>query len=209
MTQPKVEERMKKANCIVALIGMGLAMASWAARAQAPAAPTAIPADQQATKEQLAKLFELMRVRDQVASLAKTLPTIMQQQMTAQMSQMQKDHPEMAPMPQEQNQALAKIESEFMERVMNLYTSDEMIADMAGIYQKHMTRSDVDGIIGFYKSPAGQHLLDMQPVILQEYMPLMMQRMQDRIKPLTDEMTKEMMEIIKSKAPSGNKPAQK
>jgi len=109
---------------------------------------------------------------------------------------------------EEQQQALVKVTNKFMERAMHLITFDEMIEDMTRIYQKHFTRSDVNGIIVFYSSPAGQHLLDMQPVILQEYLPLVMQRMMDRIKPLTDEMTKEIAEIAKSNAGLANKPTQ-
>ena len=96
-----------------------------------------------------------------------------------------------------------------MERASDLYKSDEMIADMTALYQKYLTRSDVDGIIAFYSSSAGQRLLDIQPVIMQEYLPLVMQRMQDRVKTLTDEMQKELMEAIKPNAPSADKPTQK
>ncbi len=190
-----------------------------AALAQAPAGqtvdtparavPAAIPADQQATKEQLANLFELMRVRELVASLSKTLPALMQQQITARMKQMQQDNPALASPTEEQQQAISKIRNRFMERVLDLYKSDEMIADMTELYQKYLTRSDVDGIIAFYSSPAGQRLLEIQPVIMQEYLPLVMQRMQDRIKTLTDEMQKELMEAIKPNAPSADKPTQK
>jgi hypothetical protein len=67
-----------------------------------------------------------------------------------------------------------------MERASGLYKSDEMIANMTAPYQKYLTRSDVDGIIALYSSPAGQRLLDIQPVIMQEYLPLVMQRMLDR-----------------------------
>ena len=69
-----------------------------------------------------------------------------------------------------------------MERASDLYKSDEMIADMTALYQKYLTRSDVDGIIAFYSSSAGQRLLDIQPVIMQEYLPIVMQRMMDREK---------------------------
>jgi TonB family protein len=175
----------------------------------AKAVPAAIPADQQATKEQLANLFELLRIREQVASLSKTLPALMQQQITARMKQMQQNNPAIASPTQEQQQAISKIMNRFMERVLDLYKSDEMIADMTELYQKYLTRSDVDGIIAFYSSPAGQHLLVIQPVIMQEYLPLVMQRMQDWVKTLTDEMQKELMERIKPNAPSADKPTQK
>jgi hypothetical protein len=52
-------------------------------------------------------------------------------------------------------------------------------------------------------------MLDMAPVIMQEYVPMMMQRTQERIKPLMDEMGKEMEQIAKPAAPSTDKPAEK
>jgi TonB family protein len=212
----------KEGSWIKSPMGTGLAMAPWATLAQASiarladtltgvatATPATIPADQQATEEQLAKLFELMRVRDQVASLTKTMPALMQQQLTAQMKRMQQNNPEITSNSEDQQQVFTKVMNKYMQRVMELYTPGEMIADMTGLYQKYMTRSDVDGIIAFYSSLAGQHLLNIQPIIMQEYLPLILQRMQDRTKTLTDEMQKEMMDAIKSKDLSADKPAQK
>ena len=210
---------MKKAICFAAALGM--MMLPCAAFAQTPAAqpstapaaamtePSVIPADQQPTKEQLIKLFELMRVRDQLATVTKMMPALVQQQMKAHMQQMRKDHPEMALMSEEKQQAAGMVMDKFMARVFDIYTPDEMISDMAGIYQKHLSRSDVDGMIAFYSSPAGQHMVAMTPVIMQEYMPLVMQRMQERMKPLTDEMSKEMEQIAKPAAPASDKPAAK
>ncbi len=207
---------MKKANCITAVVGMGLALVSCAFAqtpasqpASAPAAAVTIPADQQPTKEQLIKLFELMHVRDQLASVTKMLPALVQQQMKAQMQQMQNDHPEMAAMSEEKQQAAGMVMDKFMARVYDIYTPDEMISDMASIYQKHLSRSDVDGMIAFYNTPAGQHMVAMTPVIMQEYMPMVMQRMQERVKPFTDEMSKQMEQIAKPAAPAADKPATK
>jgi len=190
-----------------------LALAPWAL-AQAPASqPEATPAvapvipqDQQATKEQLAKLFEVMRLREQLASVTKMMPALMQNQMQEQFRQMQKDHPEMKSVSEEQQQAFAKVMGKYMEKVMSIYTSDEMIADMTTIYQKYLTRSDVDGIIAFYGSPAGQHMLAMQPMIVKESMNISMKRVQERIKPLIDEMTKEMEGVVKSQTPPAKEP---
>jgi hypothetical protein len=193
---------MKKAFFITAIFGIGLIMTPWAAVAQAPATPAAIPADQQPTKEQLTKLFELMRVQNQLSTVTQIMPTIVQQQMAAQTKQMQQSHPEMTPMMEEMQKDLAKVTNKFIGRLGELYPASEMISDMIGIYQKHMTRSDADGMIAFYGSPAGQHTLDMQPVIMQEYFPVVLQRMQDRIQPLIGEMTREIEDISKSKAPS-------
>ena len=210
---------MKKAICFAAALGM--MMLPCAAFAQTPAAqpstapaaamtePSGLPADQQPTKEQLIKLFELMHVRDQLASVTKMVPALVQQQMKTQMQQMQNNNPEMAAMSEEKQQAAGIVMDKFMARVFDIYTPDEMISDMAGIYQKHLSRSDVDGMIAFFSTPAGQHMVAMTPVIMQEYMPMVMQRMQERMKPLTDEMSKEMEQIAKPAAPAADKPATK
>jgi hypothetical protein len=52
-------------------------------------------------------------------------------------------------------------------------------------------------------------MLDMQPMMMKEAMTLVMQRVQERIKPLIDEMSKEMEGVVKSQAPRAIKPAGK
>lgn len=217
---------MSKSCKIAAVLGMGLMLAPLAVVAQTPAAqpvetPTSgampiqtgvpgrkitsvqlrssaasetIPPDQQATKEQLDKLFEVMRVREQMASLTKIMPALMQQQF----NHMQQEYSGKSHLTEEQQLALSNLQGKFMGKVLSLYTSDEMIDDMESIYRKYLTRSDVDGMIAFYSSPAGQHMVEMQPAIMKEFMPTVMQRMQDRMKPLIDEMTEETRAIIGS-----------
>ena len=219
-------ENMNNSCKFAAALGMGLLLASTgfaqapaepAAAAPAPApafAPTAapvaaIPADQQPTQEQLAKLFEVLHIREQLASVSKMMPALIEQQIAAQAKQTQKDHPGRQHLTEEQQQAIAKVTSKYMERVLNLYPSSEMIADMGALYQKHLSSSDVDDMIGFYTSPAGQHLLAMQPVIMKEFTPTVMQRIQERSRPLIEEMSKEIEAITKPQTPSANKPAQK
>ncbi len=87
---------------------------------------------------------------------------------------------------------------------MDLYPPDEMVADMTVLYQQHLSRDDVDGMIAFYSSPAGQHLLDAQPLIAREYMPIVMTRVTERSKAMMKEMMKEMAEIVPTAAPQGS-----
>jgi hypothetical protein len=94
----------------------------------------------------------------------------------------------------------------FLDKAMNLFTVDEMIDDMAAIYQRHFTRDDVNAYIAFYSTPAGQHLLQITPVIMQEYMPIVMQRLQERSKDLTAELSKEITDVLKSSAPGATAP---
>ena len=45
-----------------------------------------------------------------------------------------------------------------------------MIDAMIPIYQKHLTQSDLDAILGFYASSAGHKLLKETPAIMAEAM---------------------------------------
>ena len=47
---------------------------------------------------------------------------------------------------------------------------DEMIDAMVPIYQKHLTKSDLDAVIAFYSSPVGQKVLKEQPAMMAEGM---------------------------------------
>jgi hypothetical protein len=47
---------------------------------------------------------------------------------------------------------------------------NELIEMLVPLYMKHLETSDVDELIRFYSSPAGQHFLDKQPVMMKESM---------------------------------------
>jgi len=198
---------------IAAFIALGLALTSPPLFAQATAgdsAPrtTAIPPDQQPAKEQLAKLFEVMRLRQQMQNVMKMLPAVIQQQVQTQIGELTAKMPGGTPTP-EQQAAIDKLMNKYMTKAFDMYTIDEMFDDMTGLYQRHMSRSDVEAFIAFYSSPAGQHMLNEQPAIMQEYMPMVMKRVQERSKALTDEMSQDMDEFLKSAASSASKPDQK
>jgi hypothetical protein len=207
---------MNQACKFAVVLGIGLALTPGVAFAQATAdqaappaataAPT-IPLDQQPTKEQLAKLFEVMRLRQQMEGVMKMMPAMVQQQIQAQVKEMTAKYPANAHTP-EQQAALQKVLDNFMGKAFSLYPVSEMIDDMSGLYQRHLSSSDVDAFIAFYATPAGQHLLDAQPAIMQEYMPLVMSRMQVRSKALSEEMMKEVGDILKPQ-PDADKPPAK
>ena len=79
-----------------------------------------------------------------------------------------------------------------MKKAFQIYPAEEMLSDMKTVYQHHFTSDDIYGILTFYRSPAGQHLLEQQPSIMKEYMPLVMGRVQERSKKLSDDLVKEM-----------------
>lgn len=195
------------------LAAIVLVLAPWTAFAHAQAnhpatpapapktTPAVLPPDQQPTPEQLAKLFQVMRIREQYQSLMKMIPSSTQQQLRANMDEIYKKLPAgQQPTPQQQAD-LERLMNQYMQKALNIYPIDEMLSDMGTIYQRHLSKTDVDALIAFYGSPAGQHLLDAQPVIMREYMPLVMQRVQKSTAELTDEMMKDAQEVIKPVAP--------
>jgi uncharacterized protein len=202
---------MRKAFWIAALMGLSMVPAALAQTtasqpaeaATAPAAAEAVvPADQQPTKEQLGKLFEVMRLRQQFESMTRMMPAIVQQQVHQQVTEMTAVMPGAKQLTPEQQAALDKLTAKYMEKAMNLYPADEMIADAMVVYQRHLSRSDVDAYIAFYSSPPGQHLLDAQPVIMKEYMPVVMDRVHTRTKVLYEEMAKDLEDFTKAQSPA-------
>jgi len=165
--------------------------------AQEQVAP-AIPPEDQPTKEQLAKLFDVMRIHDQMQATRRIIPTMVEAQVRQQIQSMSAQLGSGGTLTAHQRAQMDQLLRKYMEKAMNMYPVDEMIADMTGLYQEHLTHEDVDAMIAFYGSPAGQHLLDAQPKIAQEYMPLVMRRTAERTKTLTAEMMKDMAALKQS-----------
>jgi hypothetical protein len=113
-----------------------------------------------ASKEDVKKLFDVMASREQMAQ--------MMQQMFTQMrnmnrEQLKKKHPEMT------DADLARGDRESADLIKN-FPMDEMLNDMIPIYQRHFTKSDIDALIAFYSSPAGQKFLHATPAVTAETM---------------------------------------
>jgi uncharacterized protein len=169
----------------------------------------AIPPAEQPGKEQLAKLFEVMHLRDQMQNLMRMIPALVSQQVQSQMGQIMEKLAPGAQLTDEQQAKLRDLMSKYISKAMTVYTIDDMIADMTTVYQHHISRTDVDALIAFYSSPAGQHLLNAQPAIMKEYMPIVMQRQQNTIGELTDEMQRDLEDFTKSLSTGQSTPTPK
>jgi uncharacterized protein len=166
----------------------------------------AIAPENQATTEQLAKLFDVMRIKQQMQSMRMMVPGMVQQQIQSAMKQTEAELPSSSKLTPETREKMQAIMNKYVGKAMDLYPTDEMLTDMTAIYQKHLSKDDVEGLIAFYSSPAGQHLLDAQPVIAQEYMPLVMGKVAQRSQAMTKEMMKEMAEMAPASKPAAAKP---
>jgi uncharacterized protein len=201
---------MKK--LFAAALAAALALPGLAARGQASASntlpspqpgaseagPAPIPPAEQPSKEQLAKLFEVMHLRDQMRNVMRMIPAVVSQQVQSQMEQIVGKAAPGAQLTEAQQARLSELMNKYVSKAMTVYTVDDMIEDMTTVYQRHISRTDVDALIVFYSSPAGQHLLAAQPAIMKEYMPIVMRRQQKATDALTDEMRKDLEEFAKS-----------
>jgi uncharacterized protein len=138
-----------------------------AARAQTPtsAAPGA------ASKEDIQRLFRVMSNKDQIRHML--------EQMFAQMKvlnrgQLKKRQPDIS------EEDLSRMDRESDELVRN-FPIDEMMNDMIPVYQRHFNKSDINGLIAFYSSPAGQKFLREMPAVTAESMQAAYPRIQSAV----------------------------
>jgi hypothetical protein len=169
-------------------------------------APVVAP-ENQPSADQLSKLFEVMRIKQQMQSVRQMVPSMVAQQIQTSMKQTMEALPASSKPSAEQRERMQQVMAKYVGKSMDLYPTEEMLTDMITIYQRHLSKDDVDGLIAFYNSAPGQHLLDAQPVISQEYMPLVMGKVAERSRVLTQEMMKEMAAIAPSTKPGETKPA--
>jgi hypothetical protein len=147
------------------------------------------PATDQPSRDELMKMFDVLRVRQQTESVMQTVLGQMKEQLHA---DIQKRYPNLTP------EATAKLEASINDAV-HLYPVSEMLDDLIPVYQKHLTRGDVDAIVSFYSSPAGQHFLDKMPTMTQEAMKTMMAKLQLRSAEYSDKVQKQADELAEPK----------
>ena len=165
----------------------------------------AIAPEDQATAEQVERLYQVMRTRQQIESMLKQMSAMMNQQLSATLKKEADDLPEGKKISPEQLAARQQLIARFMDKSLHAYSAEEMLGALTPIYQKHISRSDVEALIAFFGSSAGQHMLEQQPLIMQEYLDTISKTMQDRIQSVTQEMKKELEDL--SAKENADKPA--
>jgi hypothetical protein len=175
--------------CAIALLG------AIPVAAQQP--PAASPAEVPATREQVVHLFGVMHVHEQ---MRKTMDAMIVQMREMMRDTVKKRSPDMT------EEQFSKIEAMQGDMLKSL-DLDGMLDDMIPVYQKHLTKSDIDAMIAFYSAPTGQKLMREQPEMTAESMQAMYGRMQKSM----DEMLQKAEEMAKDDAAKrkSEKPAAK
>ena len=190
-----------------ALICVLVAMFSVAAIAQQSASTNATSASgsqplppNAASREKVLQLLNLMNLK-KTTDIA--MRTAMQQAKTTATQGFLKEMPDATP---DQLKHFSNMLEGSMQDIFDSMHFDEMIEIMIPIYQRHFTNADMDAVLAFYASPAGQKFLNETPQIMQESMiamgPLQQKMMQEMMQKLRQRTEKLMEDEKKSANPS-------
>jgi hypothetical protein len=79
---------------------------------------------------------------------------------------------------------------------------DEMVQAMVPVYQKYLTRGDLQAMTAFYESPAGEKLLKEMPAIMSESMQNMVPIMSRYMDTVKARLQDEIQQSLKQAAPT-------
>jgi len=158
-----------------------------------PAKAQQTPAEAPATKEDVQRFFEVMHTRE-------TMQAVMDA-MTKQMHQMthQQAEANAGKLPPDFEERMNRMTDEMLKAI----PFDEMFDIMIPIYQKHLTKADVDAMVAFYSTPTGQKVIREMPAMTQEAMQAIMPLMQKQMARMQQRLQDEIAQIVKQ---SGGKP---
>lgn len=136
----------------------GISHAQTAPQAASSSASDALPANAP-SRDQVMTLLDLLQVRRMMANMMEDMKQVMKQSAE---DAFRRKIPNPTP---KQLEALHGIFDDIGDMPL-----DEMVNALIPVYQRHLTQPDIEEIIRFYSSPAGQRLLTEQPKMIQESM---------------------------------------
>jgi len=133
--------------------------ASAVAAQSSAAASTQNAADAPGSKEDIEKFLDVMDTREMMENVL--------QAMTKQMQKIV--HQQVQKQPNLPPDAEARLDKMMEDNVKN-FPTEELIKTMIPVYQKHLTKGDVDGLVAFYSSTIGKKVLKEMPSMTSEAM---------------------------------------
>lgn len=153
-------------------------------------------ADAPATKEDIQKYLEVMHSRETLSQMVDAMAKPMHQIIH---EQYLKDKDKL---PADFEARMNKI----MDESIKAYPWEEMLQAMVPVYQKHLTKGDVDALIAFYGTSTGQKVLRELPAITAEAIQAMMPLVRKHIDAMNDQVQDEIARIRnESRGPASDK----
>jgi hypothetical protein len=117
-------------------------------------------ADAPATREDVMKFLEVTQAKSRVEQV---LAGMARQARVSAEEGFKQRIPDATP------EQLSRVDA-LADSIFKNFSPDEFVEAIVPIYQRHLTKSDLDAILAFYASPAGQKLQKETPAIMSESM---------------------------------------
>jgi hypothetical protein len=147
-----------------------------------------------ASKEDVQRYLDLMHSRDTM--------TKMWEAMSKQIRQM--THEEYLKHKDKLPSDFEVQENRKLDEMIKAMPFEELEQAVVPVYQKHLTKADVDALIAFYSSPTGQKLITEMPAIVAESMQAAYPIMQKRMNAMIEHMQQEIAQRTKDSKPTTN-----
>jgi hypothetical protein len=83
------------------------------------------------------------------------------------------------------------------DEMLNSFPWDDFLDSMIPVYQKHLTKGDIEALVTFYGSPTGQKMLRELPTITAESMQTMMPLLQKSMERTQKDLQEDIAAMIK------------
>jgi uncharacterized protein len=163
------------------------------------AAAQQAPGDQPATKEDIQRYLEVMHSKEMMAQMMDAMAKPMHQMLHEQYLK-EKDK-----LPADFEERTAKLIDEYM----TSFPWEQIMDSMVPVYQKYLTKNDVDALVAFYSTPTGQKIIKELPQITAEAMQSMMPLLQKNMAELTQRVQDEVAAMEKDSQKNETKAPQK
>ena len=139
---------------------------------------------QQPTEAQVDRLLEVMRARETLDAI---MPQVQasQQQMVAQLTAEEQ-------LSAEERQRIERSAAESSAQMAEILSWEKMAPLYRDIYSNTFSADDVEAMIGFYSSEAGQNLLDKMPQLMENTMAAVQQMIVPMLQELEQDITAEL-----------------
>ena len=116
------------------------------------------------TREDILKLFDLLQI---TKTMDAVINATKQQSMEIAEQMIREKMPDATA---EEKKQFREMMDEVMRQALGPAAINEMLEATIPVYQRHLTKADLDAMIAFYGSPVGQKILHEQPAMVQESM---------------------------------------
>jgi uncharacterized protein len=168
------------------------------AAAQSRTAADAKKAEAEPTREDILRLFDLLQI---TKTMGAAMNATKQQSVEITEQIIRDKMPYATP---EQKKEFREMVEDVMRQALGDEAVKEMLDATIPVYQRHLTKSDVEAMVAFYSSPVGQKILQVQPAMVQESMTAaadIQQRIARAMLQKIDERAEKMAEADRVKKP--------